>query len=95
MLGTWLLLVAYWLRRLDLGLKLFPPVFIIPVMQVFFILFAIVCGGIYFREFEAYGPLQFTGFCIGVVLILGGVYALAPPDMQLYVPEAEEETCVL
>lgn len=93
MLGTWLLLVAYWLRRLDLGLKLFPPVFIIPVMQVFFILFAIVCGGIYFREFEAYSPLQFAGFFIGVILILSGVYALAPPDMQLYVPEDEAAKC--
>ena len=33
-LVTWIILVAYWLRRLDVGLAMFPPLFIIPVMQV-------------------------------------------------------------
>ncbi len=30
MLVTWVMLVSFWLRRLDLGLALFPPLFIIP-----------------------------------------------------------------
>jgi magnesium transporter len=44
-LVTWLLLVSYWLHRLDKGLLLYPPLFIIPIMQVFFVVFAILCGG--------------------------------------------------
>jgi hypothetical protein len=40
-LGVWLVLVAYWLNRLDTGLELYPPLFIIPVMQVFFVFFLV------------------------------------------------------
>jgi hypothetical protein len=90
-LVIWLFLVAYWLNRLDMGLKLYPPLFIIPVMQVFFVFFAILCGGLYFREFVHFSPIQFVGFCAGVTLILSGVYGLAPTDMQLQVPEVAEE----
>ena len=91
MLGTWLVLVVFWLRRLDLGLSLFPPLFIIPVMQVFFVFFAILCGGIYFQEFITFSVTQYIGFCVGVVLILMGVYGLAPVDMVLYVPKDPTE----
>lgn len=86
LIGAWLLLVAYWLTRLDAGLALFPPCFIIPVMQVFFVFFAIVCGGIYFQEFDHFTAAQFEGFVAGVIMILSGVYGLAPMDMELYVP---------
>lgn len=90
-LGVWLILVAYWLNRLDTGLKYYPPLFIIPVMQVFFVFFAIVCGGLYFKEFDHFSPTQFIGFSGGVALILSGVYGLAPTDMQLYIPPLDEE----
>ena len=86
-LGTWLILVGFWLKRLDQGLSLFPPLFIIPVMQVFFVFFAILCGGIYFKEFASFGLMQYIGFCAGVLLILTGVYGLAPSDMKLFVPK--------
>jgi hypothetical protein len=86
-LGTWIIMVVYWLVRLDQALALFPPCFIIPVMQVFFVFFAILCGGIYFQEFVHFTPTQFAGFFCGVAMILGGVYGLAPVDMQLYVPD--------
>ena len=82
-LVTWLLLVTYWVKRIDTGLALFPPLFIIPVMQVFFVFFAIVCGGIYFGEFLTFGPSQFAGVIIGVLMILGGVYGLAPTDVHI------------
>ena len=63
--------MAYWLRRLDKGLELFPPLFIIPVLQVFFVFFAIMCGGVYFEEFIGFTYQQYIGFVIGVVMILG------------------------
>ena len=83
---TWVMLVSYWLNRLDKGFALFPPLFIIPVMQVFFVFFAILCGGIYFREFIEFTPGQWVGFIFGVSMILGGVYGLAPTDMVLQTP---------
>eukprot|EP01038_Epipyxis_sp_PR26KG_P005418 gene5418-7507_t len=79
----WLLLVSYWLRRLDLGFELYPALFIIPVMQVFFVFFAILCGGLYFEEFLHFSVVQFIGFTIGVVMILSGVFGLAPENMEL------------
>jgi hypothetical protein len=86
MLGTWLVLVLYWLVRLDHGLSLFPPVFIIPMMQAFFLVFAILCGGIYLEEFVNFSLAQCVGFTAGVALILAGVYGLAPVGMILHVP---------
>eukprot|EP01034_Spumella_vulgaris_P028242 gene28242-35065_t len=86
-LAMWVMLVAYWLQRLDNGLALFPPLFIIPVMQVFFVFFAIVCGGIYFEEFNKFTTSQWIGFVIGVSMILSGVYGLAPTDMVLHTPD--------
>ena len=91
--GTWILMVAYWLNRIDTGLKLYPPLFIIPVMQVFFVFFAIVCGGIYFREFDEFITSQWIGFSIGVFLILLGVYGLAPPDLKLIIPHDDTVCC--
>lgn len=85
---TWILFVAYWLRRLDKGLELFPPLFIIPVLQVFFVFFAILCGGIYFQEFDHFTVVQWVGFVIGVIMILAGVFGLAPAHSV--VPELEE-----
>lgn len=79
-LVAWLFFVVFWLKRLDLGLALFPPLFIIPVLQVFFVFFAILCGGIFFEEFVSFGAGQWTGFVVGVLMILGGVYGLAPID---------------
>ena len=52
--------------------------FIIPVLQVFFVFFAIICGGIFFQEFSNFTAGQYVGFIVGVLMILGGVYGLAP-----------------
>ena len=57
-------------------------------MQVFFVLFAIICGGIFFQEFETYDAIQFVGFLSGVVLILLGVYGLAPNDIDILDPNS-------
>ena len=82
LLFAWIFFVVFWLKRLDLGLKLFPPLFIIPVLQVFFIFFAILCGGIFFEEFNEFSTGQYVGFVFGVLMILTGVYGLAPLDSK-------------
>jgi len=81
----WVWIVAFWVYRLDTGLDLFPPLFVIPVIQVCFVFFSIVCGGIFFKEFNLFSPKQFLGFASGVALILFGVYGLAP-DSELDFP---------
>ena len=80
---AWLSFVSFYLKRMDWALLLYPPGFIIPVLQVFFILFAIICGGIFFEEFLSYNGSQWTGFVFGVLFICIGVYGLAPQDIDI------------
>ena len=49
----WLITVAVWITRLDASLQKYNPLFIIPVMQMGFIFFASISGGIYFHEVGA------------------------------------------
>jgi hypothetical protein len=76
-LVTWIIFVAFWLRRLDLGFELYPPLFVIPMVQCLFIFFSIICGGIFFEEFNEFTPSQIGGFSAGVVCCVGGVCILA------------------
>ena len=82
-LVAWVSLVAFFLRRMDMALMIYPPLFIIPVVQVFFIILAIICGGIYFEEFSHFSTSQWCGFLFGVLFIIVGVYGLAPTDVDI------------
>ena len=52
-------------------------------MQVFFMFFAIVCGGIFFSEFETFDARQGAGFGVGIVIVFVGVYGLAPVNASI------------
>ena len=65
--------------------------FIIPLLQVMFILIAIVSGGIYFQEFDMFTPYQFIGFISGVLLICFGLYFLSPPKDKSMSSNGDEE----
>lgn len=71
-----------WLYRMGRALKRFDPMFIIPVLQVCFILFAIVTGGIFFKEFHTFGMAQSIFFVFGVLLVCLGLYLLAPSGVD-------------
>lgn len=45
--------------------------------------FAIICGGIFFSEFEKFGVGQMCGFVAGLLMVLVGVYGLAPTDVNI------------
>lgn len=79
-LAGFLLGTAFWLYRMNRALALFEPLFIIPVLQVFWTFFATLNGGIYFREFMGADFLAHSigGFISGVFVIFFGVYLLAP-----------------
>ena len=53
-----------------------------PSRQVNFILFAIVSGGIYFGEFDAFGTTNWVGFLLGVVIICVGIFLMSPEDSK-------------
>ena len=48
----WAVTCVVWLKRLNDALKMFNPLFIIPLLQCSFIFFAIVSGGIFFKVWK-------------------------------------------
>jgi hypothetical protein len=68
--------------------------FVIPVIQVCFIVFSILLGGLFFEEFDSFTVTQFVGFIVGVLLIVVGVYGLAP-DNELDFFCADNEAIVV
>jgi hypothetical protein len=76
---AWITFAGIWLYRMNEALGLYDPLFIIPLLQVNFILFAIISGGIYFKEFSYFGPVNVIGFCLGVILLILGIFLLSPP----------------
>ena len=75
---VWTLTVIVWLKRLNDALKIFDPLFIIPLLQCSFIFLAIVSGGIYFREFDSFDINQWLGFWFGIVVMFSGLVLLTP-----------------
>ncbi len=47
-----------------------------PAMQVGWILFSLVSGGLYFEEFSGFGGLQWGMFSLGVVGVITGVVCI-------------------
>ena len=69
-LFAWVFFVAVWLYRMNEALGLYDPIFIIPLLQAGFIIFAIISGGIYFGEFSRFEPGHWLFFCFGNCLRL-------------------------
>lgn len=60
------------------GLMLFPAVVIVPLLEILWVLFIMVSGGIYFGDFEAFSRLQLIMFGAGVFVLLVGMFCLMP-----------------
>jgi len=78
-LVCWLVLMLYWLYRLNTALGQYNPLLIIPLLQANFIFFATVSGGIYFEEFNYMSKTGWIGFSGGVVLMFSGIFLQIPP----------------
>lgn len=50
------------------GLKEFPSIVIVPMMQISWTLFSIVSGGIYFKEYRTFTFLSGFMFSLGVAV---------------------------
>jgi len=78
----WFMTVVIWLQRLSNALETFDPLFIIPLLQCSFILFAIISGGIFFKEFNSFDAYQWCGFCFGIIVMFSGLVLLTPKPKQ-------------
>ena len=85
-LMAWITSMVFWLYRMNAALRKFDGVFIIPVLQVVWTLFSIIGGGVYFREFSKFDRKDTALFTLGVLVVIFGVYLLAPQT-----PRAAEE----
>lgn len=71
---------TYWVTRLTAGLRLFDAVYLVPMMQICWILFSTLAGGIYYEEFIGFGRREYGAYVIGFICVLGGVALLCPRD---------------
>jgi magnesium transporter len=74
----WIGTMVFWLKRMNKALQKFDGVFIIPFLQVIWIVLSIIGGGLYFQEFQTMTGGSIVCFVFGVLLILIGVFCLAP-----------------
>eukprot|EP01084_Bolivina_argentea_P261226 441353_1 len=86
---SWSIAMVFWLYRMNNALRKYEGVFIIPVLQVLWMLFSILSGGILFKEFDGYYWYNYIGFFIGTIIIFYGVYQLSPQKENINVNTAE------
>ncbi|KAL0033460.1 hypothetical protein WJX77_010531 [Trebouxia sp. C0004] len=79
----------FWVGQLDRGLLLFPAVVIVPMLEIQWVLFIMVSGGLYFGDFETFSKLQLAMFGVGVFVLLLGIFCLIP-DARPEAPALEE-----
>jgi hypothetical protein len=80
-LASCVALQIYWL---NLGLAKFDAISNVPVFQCLWMLFGVISGGVFFREFSTFDARQALFFPLGVSLCLAGVFVLSsrPTDQD-------------
>ena len=78
----WLCFMSVWLYGLNSALDKYEPIFILPLLQMNFIIFAIISGGIFFEEFVSFCGPQWVGFILGVMGCFYGVSLLIPTKKE-------------
>ena len=74
----WCLPTAFWLSQLNRALAMFDGLIIIPLMQVCWMFFSILSGGVFFKEFHSFKWIEIQLFCFGILVVFYGVYLLFP-----------------
>merc|ERR1712137_1424373 len=83
-------ITAFWLYRMNAALRKYDAMFIIPVLQALWLLFAVLNGGIFYQEFADLSLLYNVLFGSGIVVLLFGVSIFSPR-----IPPKEEETLIV
>jgi hypothetical protein len=68
---------AFWVARLNQGLRLFPGAVVVPAMQVAWTLLSVLSGMLHFGEYRDLSPKAAAGFAVGVATVLAGVVLLS------------------
>lgn len=71
---------TFWVTRLNHGLRSFEAVYFIPMMQICWIIFSTIAGGIYYEEFTGFGTREYAAYATGFLAVLLGVALLCPRD---------------
>lgn len=69
---------TFWVTRLTAGLRLFDAVYLVPMMQICWIVFSTLAGGIYYEEFIGFGKREYGAYVVGFIFVLIGVALLCP-----------------
>eukprot|EP00186_Timspurckia_oligopyrenoides_P003992 CAMPEP_0182450266 /NCGR_PEP_ID=MMETSP1172-20130603/40107_1 /TAXON_ID=708627 /ORGANISM="Timspurckia oligopyrenoides, Strain CCMP3278" /LENGTH=220 /DNA_ID=CAMNT_0024647811 /DNA_START=609 /DNA_END=1271 /DNA_ORIENTATION=- len=69
---------TFWMLRLNNALKLFEAVYMIPMMQLSWMFFSSLSGGIYYEEFVSWSWQRYVLYSLSFSLILLGVFLLCP-----------------
>jgi drug/metabolite transporter (DMT)-like permease len=77
-LVAWICIMVFWLRQVGRSLMIFKNPFIVPLMQVVWIVFGAIGGGTFFQEFTIFERSQFFYFGAGIACIILGTFNLAP-----------------
>ena len=71
-------ITIFWLYRMNNALKIYDAMFIIPVLQALWLLFAVLGGGIFFEEFANMTIVDNLLFALGIFILLCGVSVFSP-----------------
>eukprot|EP00183_Erythrolobus_madagascarensis_P002631 CAMPEP_0185849222 /NCGR_PEP_ID=MMETSP1354-20130828/3792_1 /TAXON_ID=708628 /ORGANISM="Erythrolobus madagascarensis, Strain CCMP3276" /LENGTH=396 /DNA_ID=CAMNT_0028549705 /DNA_START=260 /DNA_END=1450 /DNA_ORIENTATION=- len=71
---------TFWMLRLNHALKLFDALYMIPMMQLSWMLFSSLSGGIFYEEFVEWQWQNYVMYALSFSLILFGVVLLCPSD---------------
>lgn len=74
----WIITMMFWLYRMNNALRKFSGGLIVPLLQGMWIVVSVVSGGIFFKEFSDFNVAQAAGYFCGLLLILLGVFFMAP-----------------
>lgn len=70
--------IIFWLKQVNRALQTYHQGnAIIPILQVVWIMFSALGGGVYFKEFNSFTNFQLLMFGSGMAVVLFGVYLLA------------------
>ena len=68
----------FWCQRLNAALRRYPSLVIIPALQINWLVWSMVAGGLYFDEFAAWHAHEYALFGAGIAITLVGLALLEP-----------------
>ena len=79
----WLATMVFWVVKYNSAVRKWSATLIIPLCQLLWTVLVVASAGIFFREFEAFRPLQFAMFGVAIAFMLWGVHYLTPADVTV------------